>query len=101
MSVNENYFPENYFPCLIIPMCNFSRQLQKMLNGNRAGILEEPCSGTFWSWLHGFPAETRNSPKVRSCVTLNLPTIRNCKALEVSLPGFRNAISGFILSIIA
>jgi mannose-6-phosphate isomerase-like protein (cupin superfamily) len=35
---------------------------------------------------------------VRSSVTLHFRKIRNCKGLEVSLPGFDIAISGFIFA---
>ena len=63
---------------------------------NRARVLKKRCSGTFGSWLHAFPDETRTSPKVKSHGTPNIRRIRNCKVLEVPLPGFGNATSGSI-----
>jgi hypothetical protein len=55
---------------------------------------EKRCSGTFGSWLHAFPGETRTSPEGTSSMTPNLRKIRNCRVLEVLLPGFGNATSG-------
>ena len=87
-----------------------TRQLQKIRYRNRAGVLGgfagkpphnaagiflKRCSGTLWTWLHAFPGETRTSPKVTSSMTPNLRKIRNCKVLEVLLPGFGNATSGY------
>jgi hypothetical protein len=61
---------------------------------NAAGIFPKPCSGTFGSWLRAFLGKTGTSPKVKSYVTLPFRKIRNCKGLEVHLPGFDIATSG-------
>ena len=71
-----------------------THQLQKIRYRNRAGVLKKRCSGTFWTWLHAFPGETRTSPKVTSFMTPHFRKIRNCRVLEVLLPGFGNATSG-------
>jgi len=76
-----------------------TRQLQKKQYRNRAGVLKKPCSGTFGSSLHTSPGKTGTSRKVRSSVTLHLRKIRNCKDLEVSLPGFDIATSGLIIQV--
>ncbi|MDI6763162.1 MAG: hypothetical protein QME83_09060, partial [Thermodesulfobacteriota bacterium] len=61
---------------------------------NRVGVLAKPCSGTFGSWLYAFLGKTGTSPKVKSSVTLPFRKTRNCKGLEVPLPGFDIATSG-------
>jgi hypothetical protein len=63
---------------------------------NAAGIFPKPCCGTFGSWLHAFLGKTGTSPKVKSSVTLPFRKIRNCKGLEIPLPGFDIATSGSI-----
>src|SRR4030065_600742 len=55
---------------------------------NAVSIFPKPCSGTFGSLLHAFPGKTGASRKVKSSVTLDFLKIRNCKGLEVPLPGF-------------
>jgi len=78
-------------------MASFINQLKDTC-GHQAGVLEKPCSGPFESWLHAPPGKIRTSLKVKSYVTPHIRKIRNCKVLEVPLPGVPNSISGSMIN---
>jgi hypothetical protein len=64
-----------------------STQVEKEPYRNRAGVLEKTCSGTFKSQLLAFLNKIVTSLELRASVTLNFLKIRNCKDLEIPLPG--------------